>query len=86
MSKPFIEMTDKEVLKLKREQCVKCVYRLGCTGKANIAESICNYMEIMGHRRPCSPTECIEKGVFVQRKRGNTRIGKKALRKMIYED
>lgn len=86
MPKPFIELTDREVTQLKREQCMKCIYVQGCTGKANVQEMVCNYLEIMRCRRPCSPLECKEKGVFIQKKRGRTRIGRKALHKMIYED
>lgn len=70
--KPWNEMSEKDILRLKRDQCIKCAYLSGQIGGNKRASSnrVCDYIAIEGHRRGCSPLECIEKGIFKPKKGG----------------
>lgn len=61
--KKWSEMTQAEIDKLKREQCVKCKY---LSGERNygLTRQTCDYIGITGRSRGCSPLECQEKGIF----------------------
>lgn len=59
------DLTEDEVNKRKREVCKNCFYlRISSGPKDYIVRGTCDYMLIEGHMRPCSPLECVEKGVF----------------------
>lgn len=61
--KPWAEMTDTDIIRLKRQQCIKCVYySQGCSSAQSTGT--CEYIKIEGHMRGCSPLECKEKGIF----------------------
>lgn len=59
--------TQSEWLKRRKTICVKCVYdsRLSTENKYG---STCDYLLKTGHKRPCKPSECVEKGVFTPKK------------------
>ena len=63
--KKWSEMTDKEVFALKREQCAHCQY-FATSGSTN-GMNTCDYWSIHKHSRGCSPLECKEKGIFLER-------------------
>lgn len=70
--KPWPEMTEAEIIQLKRQQCKKCVYySQGCSSAKSTGT--CEYLKIEGHSRGCSPLECKTKGKF----RPKARKGKK---------
>lgn len=64
--KQWKDMSEKEVLKFKKAQCSRCVYLAGQIGGSNgvYSNRTCDYITIEGHRRGCSPLECVEKGIF----------------------
>jgi len=68
--KPWAEMTEAEINRIKKAQCTRCAYstRSSTTGMNDMT---CDYIGIVGHRRPCRPDECMERGVF--RLRGGAR-------------
>ena len=81
--KKWSDMTDLEILELKRNQCVKCIYfSMGSAGKADVnnTKGICDYLSMVGHSRGCSPMECKEKGIF-KPKRGQKK--KKGVRPIV---
>lgn len=53
--------TLEEMRERKQRVCSKCAYYLG--GEHGLMGT-CNYLLITEHKRPCLPTECVEKGVF----------------------
>ena len=61
MEKPWRNMTEKEIQKIKNKYCTKCVYY---ANENNIRSIYCDYINKEGKRRPCRPGECKEKGVF----------------------
>lgn len=64
--KPWEEMTEKEINKLKTDQCSRCAYLSGSIGRSSTfyANRTCDYIVRKGHSRGCSPLECVEKGIF----------------------
>lgn len=61
--KPWPEMTEAEIIQLKRQQCKKCVYySRGCSSDQRTGT--CQYSEKERHSRGCSPLECKTKGKF----------------------
>lgn len=60
----WCELSEAEVNKFKRKQCVKCYYYSQTTKKDRSSVSICNYSAITGKNRLCSPLECKEKGFY----------------------
>lgn len=64
--KPWKEMTEKEINKLKTDQCSRCIYLSGSIGRSKtvFANRTCDYIAHHGHSRGCSPLECVEKGIF----------------------
>ena len=66
--KPFRLRTKEELKELKKSQCVKCAYFMG--GKSlDWDKRTCGYINYMGHCRGCDPFECVEKGIFKEKKR-----------------
>lgn len=63
-TKPWAEMTDKEVYKHKLKQCIKCKYFSHQYGKKSVVAVPCDYLLITGKRRGCSPLDCVTYGVF----------------------
>lgn len=61
--KEWYEMTETEISALKRRQCYKCAY-YSRTGGEYASAGTCNYIVVEGHRRGCSPLECLEEGKF----------------------
>ena len=76
--KPWREMTEQEIYKLKKDQCCKCYYSYGMN--AGKAGGICDYLCMVGHSRGCSPMECKDKGIF-KPKRGQKK--KKGVRPIV---
>lgn len=62
--KRWKEMSEREVVELKRNQCMKCVYL-----SKSSPSSISNATLIVGHSRGCPPTECVQKGILKRGKR-----------------
>lgn len=73
--KKWSEMTEREIFHLKKEQCSKCIYYVRNTGSSP-ANSTCDYLLLMGHRRGCSPLNCKEKGVYEEWKGGKIRMAR----------
>lgn len=69
-TKPWAEMTDQEINKHKRQQCSKCQYLSRKNGKTYLVATPCDYLLITGHRRGCSPLDCVTYGVFKPREKG----------------
>lgn len=75
-TKKWSDMTEHDILLLKREQCFKCHYfSVGPDNKqgANNTKGFCDYLAIEGHSRGCSPLKCIEHGVFREREKRRKR-------------
>jgi hypothetical protein len=53
--KRWKEMSEREVVELKRNQCMKCVY-LSKSSPSSISNATCDYILIVGHSRGCPPT------------------------------
>lgn len=66
--KLWSEMTERQVNELKEKQCRKCVY-FAKSQTSSVVSGICEYLAIEGHRRGCSPLDCVERGIFKPRKR-----------------
>lgn len=66
--KRWEEMSEREVVELKRNQCMKCVY-LSKSSPSSISNATCDYILIVGHSRGCPPTECVQKGILKRGKR-----------------
>ena len=54
--KPWTEMTDREVNRLKREQCRMCKYHK--VSNTNGFSSWCDYSGMTGQLRKCDPRDC----------------------------
>ena len=67
--KLWSEMTERQVNELKEKQCRKCVY-FAKSQTSSVASSTCEYLAIEGHRRGCSPLDCVERGIFKPKKKG----------------
>lgn len=73
--KPWSEMKEREINKLKSEQCVKCRhFTFGAKSRMKngaLANLTCNYITDVGHKRGCDPRDCIAKGIFnpIEKKR-----------------
>lgn len=65
--KLWSEMTERQVNELKEKQCRKCVY-FTKSQTSSVVSGICEYLAIEGHRRGCSPLDCVELGIFKPRK------------------
>ena len=63
-TKPWSEMTEKEIYKLKKQQCTKCQYFSHQNGQHAVMAVPCDYLLITGKRRGCSPQDCKTYGVF----------------------
>ena len=66
--KAWSEMTEAEVNTLKRKQCEKCVYFTKSQTKS-VVSGICEYLAMEGHRRGCSPLDCVKRGIFKPKKK-----------------
>jgi hypothetical protein len=62
MKKKWKDMTEQEINQLKRKQCSSCAYFMSIKRGATLA--MCNYIELTGSSRGCSPLECKEKGKY----------------------
>lgn len=69
-TKKWSDMTEADVQRLKRQQCIRCHYfsRTAVDKRSGSATGICDYLTIEGHSRGCSPLECTEKGIYRPRK------------------
>lgn len=75
-TKKWSDMTEQDILILKREQCFKCYYfSVGPDNKqgANNIKGICDYLAIEGHSRGCSQLECMGNGIFRKREKSRKR-------------
>ena len=69
-SRRWIHMTERDVNKHKREVCINCAYLVTMYGPTgHVGTTICDYIGKTGMIRPCSPLECVDKGIFKPRKR-----------------
>jgi hypothetical protein len=71
MMKKWTEMTQADIDRIKREQCITCEY-LSKRKSEGIVASTCDYLLITGSRRGCSPLECKKKGIY-KKKTGKRR-------------
>lgn len=67
--KPYKFRTDRDLIPIKKENCIHCAYSSMTTSTTNHSEVTCSYILITEHRRPCMPEECRENGVFKPKKR-----------------
>lgn len=79
--KAWAELSQAEVAALKRKQCCKCAY-FSRNGTTDLLNATCDYIldEVRnpkGHRRPCEPRDCVEKGVFIPKKKDKRKRRKK---------
>lgn len=65
--KPWKNLTNSEILKLSREQCVDCKYYSRVSLTASKINS-CDYIGIEGHMRGCDPRDCVVNGIYQKRK------------------
>ena len=72
------DVSKEEILKLKKEQCSKCVY-FSRAYKELYESCTCDYILITGHRRGCSPLECKEKGIFKPKKGQKKKKGERPI-------
>lgn len=53
------QMSDADIIKIKREKCNKCYYgRKTSSPSKNYGKVYCDYITIEGHPRGCRPEEC----------------------------
>jgi hypothetical protein len=75
VTKAWVDMTQGEITALKQKQCKTCEYfskyARGCVGS-----STCDYINIIGHSRRCSPLECVEKGIYRRKSRQRHGFGR----------
>ena len=67
--KAWSEMTERQVNELKEKQCRKCAYFTE-SQTSSVVSGICEYLAMEGHRRGCSPLDCVERGIFKPKKKG----------------
>ncbi len=67
MEKPWRNMTEKDIQKIKDKDCNKCTYYYKGSG---VTKGCCNYLELEGRSRPCRPGTCREQGVFKSKNQG----------------
>ena len=61
------------ILKIKEEQCAKCIYSVGSTKRNHRLEDIsCNYLIMTGERRNCSLEHCSH---FIERSNDGKTVG-----------
>lgn len=69
-------LTDAKIKSIKKRHCVHCIYFMGTS--SNLYDRYCDYLDIVGHDRPCLPGKCKQKGVWkakdenIKRKRRRT--------------
>jgi hypothetical protein len=69
--KPWKYMTEADINQIKVKNCCSCAYSIGPNGvrKDNYVKALtCNYISDVGHRRPCRPEKCRERGVWRKKK------------------
>ena len=64
--------TPEQARERKRTICMTCVY----FPTKSEGLGYCEYRDIMGTQRPCAPSECVEKGVYIK---GKARQRKKSM-------
>lgn len=72
--KPWREMSERDIYKIKKEKCRHCVYATR-NGKGNedcIKSILCDYIGKEGHSRGCRPDKCDK-----FKRKTKTRKGKK---------
>ena len=69
-AKKWSDMTEKEIIEHKKKQCVNCEYLSSENIKDRLPAMTCDYLLIVGHRRGCSPLDCMIYGAFKPRKNG----------------
>lgn len=77
--KRWCDMTELEILELKRNQCVKCHYfSMGSAGKTEVnnTKGLCDYLSMVGHSRGCSPFDCVEKGIFKPKEKKKRKVAR----------
>lgn len=72
MVKPWIFMTEREICKLKDDQCRYCKY-FSKSNSSITTYGTCEYITIEGHSRGCLPTECAMNGIFKKEIKGKKR-------------
>ena len=70
--KPWSEMTEKEIEKIKKEKCRNCIYSRAISfgDKATDNRFICGYILVIRHSRGCRPDQC-DKYVRRKKRRGD---------------
>lgn len=59
--KPWSEMTEEQIDRIRRKRCVKCKYSAGeneRTKKRWLRKTTCDYILLTGKRRGVRPDEC----------------------------
>lgn len=65
---PYIKLKEEEVLERKKKVCKKCEYYSIIGDRVSIKNSTCDYILKVGHSRGCDPRDCVERGIFKQKK------------------
>lgn len=80
--KRWKEMSEREVVELKRNQCRECMY-FSKYSPSSIVNATCDYIFVEGHSRGYLPTECIKRKIFVPDSgKGKRRVGMTIERKL----
>lgn len=70
MDKPWEQVTSKEIMKNKRNLCIRCKYSSRFnTDDRNVSVMTCDYILLMKHSRGCSPINCKKFEPRLQKKR-----------------
>lgn len=56
--KPWEQMTEEEIRKIKREKCKFCRYSSSKSARSSAYNITCAYIEKTGHSRGCRPDMC----------------------------
>lgn len=69
----FLSESEKDAKVRRNKYCKRCVYRAfpitrDKNGKEQPYTGGCAYITRTGHMRPCAPSDCYEKGIFVRSK------------------
>lgn len=69
---------DPEAARIRRDTyCKVCVWKIGqINGNAEHYTCGCDYIGKTGKIRPCAPSECVEQGIFRERRGTNDVVGK----------
>jgi hypothetical protein len=69
----FLSESEEDAKVRRNKYCKRCVYRASDINRDKNGKDMsytggCSYITRTGHMRPCAPSDCYEKGIFVRRK------------------